>query len=229
MFKESQSRMLSNFNNIDKEADFLRDNLLNGELYNSNPNLYHNDEAQLYEDACSQAFSHYTLLHEMRRELTLTTVSMIYFNFDKTLRSWIFKEISSTWDIKDLENQIWKTDIGDIYDLLELFDFSLKFETLFNYLNALGLIVNTYKHGYRRSLSKLQKKFPEYLNAEFVEKGFMTLNNEYSNLKVSKIQLEEFVQAIADFWTLIPRNLICDNIDRISQIIQRKNKKKKEA
>ena len=60
MFKESQARILSNFNNIDKETDLLRDQLLNGELYNSNPNLYHDDEAQLYEDACSQAFSHYS-------------------------------------------------------------------------------------------------------------------------------------------------------------------------
>lgn len=229
MFKESQARILSNFNNIDKETDLLRDQLLNGELYNSNPNLYHDDEAQLYEDACSQAFSHYSLLHEMRRELTLTAVSIIYFNFDKTLRSWLFKEIEHSWNIPDLENWIWRTDIKHIYSLLELFDFSIRSKIFFKHVDSLRIIVNTYKHGYGLSLSQLKDLYPEYLNAEFVEKGFMTLNNEHNNLKVSKPQLEEFAQAITDFWTLLPRNLICDDIQLITQLIQPKNKKKKEA
>ena len=89
--------------------------------------------------------------------------------------------------------------------------------------------MNTYKHGYGLSLSQLKDLYPEYLNAEFVEKGLMTLNNEHNNLKVSKPQLEEFAQAITDFWTLVPRNLICDDIQLITQLIQPKNKKKKEA
>lgn len=229
MFKQSQARMLSNFNDIDKEADLLRDKLLNGELYDSNPNLYHDDEAQLYEDACSQAFSQYCLLHEMRRELTLTTTSMIYFNFDKTLRSWLLKEIEHSWNIPNLETWVWQTNINRIYDLLELFDFHMRSKFLFKLLNSLRVVVNTYKHGYGDCLSQLKNYHPEYLNAEFIEKGFMTHNKEYANLKVSKLQLEEFVEAITDFWTLIPRNLVCDDIDRITQLIKQKNKKKKEA
>lgn len=229
MFKESKTRILYNFDNIDKEADLLKDKLLNGELYNSNPSLYYDDEAQLYEDACSQVFSHYSLLHEMGRELTLTAASMIYFNFDKTLRSWLLKEIENSCNIPKLEIWLWKTGIGDIYDLLESFDFPIRSKCLFKSLNSFRIVVNTYKHGYGDCLSQLKDLYPEYLNAEFVEKGFMTLNNEYANLKVSKLQLEAFAQAITDFWTLVPRNLICDNIDRITYIIERRNKKKKEA
>lgn len=230
IIKEFNSKILANFDNIDEEVDLLRTKLLNGDLYTSNPNRYRDDEAQLYEGACSLAISHETLLYEMRRELLLNITSMLYFNFDKTLRSWLFNEIGHTWNINDFEKWIWKTDIGDIYDLLELFDFNCRCETLFNYLNALGLIVNTYKHGYGRSLSKLKTSYPEYLNTEFIEKGFiMSLNNEYTNLKVSKTQLEAFGQAITDFWISVPRTLICDNVNQITHIIERKNKKKKEV
>lgn len=226
IIEESKSKILANFDNIDEEVEVLRTKLLNGELYSSNPNRYHDDEAQLYEDACSLAISHEMLLYEMRRELILNITSMLYFNFDKTLRSWLFNEIGHTWNITDFEKWIWIKDIGNIYSLLKLFDFNIYSKKNFKYLDALRLVVNTYKHGYGDSLSKLKNTYPEYLNAEFIEKGFiMSLNNEYANLKISMQQLEEFSVAINEFWNQIPRELICDDIELIVHLIQQKNKK----
>lgn len=230
LYNESRARILSNFKNIDNETDALKDRLIQGELYSLNPDISYEDECSFYADIEAISFKYYCSLKEMSREISLNIASMLYFNWDKTLRNWLLREIQHTLQIPNPESWLWRVDIGKIYQLLLLFNFNIQAQSFFKHLDSLRLIVNVYKHGNGKAYSDLEKLYPEYLNAEFGERGYMTVDNEYSRLKVSNDQLEEFTNSITHFWTSIPQNLHINDVDQITKFIPKGSKKnKKEA
>ena len=75
------------------------------------------------------------------------------------------------------------------------------------------------------SLRDLKKYYPEYLNAEFIEKGLLTRNKEYVDIKVSNEKLHRFFDAILSFWNDIPSQLNCPDINLIHSLINKQQKR----
>lgn len=207
--EQAQKRLLSQFHNIESEADRAAEEWLEQSERLFDPDR--DDPHHFYEAANDVQAEFYELLSDMREQTRLSVVAGMFHQWDKQLRDWLTSEVQH-WcdDDKAIMKTIWLDDFGKIAESLESLGWNVRGPDHYRTLDACRLVVNVYKHGQGKSLDELKSKFPEYLDDPSKASGrFFSGKNyrEHTNLKVSDEQLQAFSEAIVAFWKDVPENV----------------------
>jgi hypothetical protein len=203
--EQARKRLLSQFENIESEADEAADEWL--ERSNSRFDPDRHDPAEFYEKANDIGIEFYGLLSGMRDQTWLSVVAGMFHEWDKQLRSWLVREIEHWHRGENLPKKIWSADFVQIGELLDCLGWAFRSTDHFQKLDACRLVVNVYKHGDGRSLDDLKTRHPEYLDDRFRDLGFTFVTKDlrdYTHLKVSGEQFQAFSEAIIEFWNAVP-------------------------
>jgi hypothetical protein len=205
--EQAQRRLLSQFDDIEKEADEAGELWLQQNGHRFDPDRH--DPADFFESAHDAGIDFYQLLDEMRDRTRLSVLAGMYHEWDKQLRAWLVGEVKH-WHRGDaVPFEIWKVDFVKLAELLDGLGWGFRAAPFFEKLDACRLVVNVYKHGDGKSFQDLRESYPEYLQRPLSRLGdglFGTDFLDYKNLVVSDAQLQEFSDAILEFWRSIPEN-----------------------
>ena len=205
VYDEAKRRILSQFNNIEDEATEIE----NKYLSEGSSHYYYNeiDPSSIYEDAFEKGYEYYDLLSNMKIQVQLNTLSLIFHHWNTTLRDWLAKELSHSFKDDFVEKIAYSQNIKTVYDFFNELDWSVELQPFFKKLDAMRLIVNIYKHGNGKSLEDLRKNYPQYLNKEKTNSDFFPSLLQHSDLKVTEEHIDEFSDSIISFWQNIPEYL----------------------
>lgn len=103
---------------------------------------------------------------------------------------------------------VWWADFPRIMELIGSLGWPVQGQGYLAVLNRCRCVVNVFKHGDGKSLAELKRDFPKYLidniNPKF---GLPATEIEWlnhSHLQVTDAQVQEFSEAIIEFWTSVP-------------------------
>ncbi len=204
--EEACQRLLSQFENINEEADKAAEDWLSLQSGNFNPDQH--DVGDFYERANDAGIQFYLLLQDMRERTRLSVVAGMYHEWDKQFRKWTVDEIKHWYREDNLLTKIWTVDVGRLSELFAALGWDIQNKNYFPKLMACRLVVNVFKHGDGTSLDELKLHNPEYLQTPFKELNgcFSDVGHlDHSYLKVSDEQINEFSEAITAFWLDVPR------------------------
>jgi hypothetical protein len=205
--EQMKERILSQFDDLKGQADRYSE-----EVYQRLGKAHGNrdgDPAELAEAAYDEGVAHYVALHELRKQVLLGGLAGMYHAWDKTVREYLEQELRHHLDMEKLEGSIWKATVGELLDVFEQFGWPVKSHPCWRGLDALGLVVNVYKHGKGRSLSELKERHPDYVVdplKEWTPEG-MEFGPDPEWLTVTDEQFDGFADAIRDFWIAMPERL----------------------
>lgn len=91
--EQARKRLLSQFVDIEKEADKAAETHLEKMSQNFDPDRH--DPAEFDEAAHEEAVAFYQLLTDMRKRTMLSIVAGIYHEWDKQLREWLVPPVSA--------------------------------------------------------------------------------------------------------------------------------------
>lgn len=205
---QARKRLLSQFDNIEAEADKASDDWLERSSDRFDPDRH--DPADFFEAANEVGIGFYGLLSGMREQTFLNIVAGMFQEWDKQLRSWLVNELKRWHRGENFPRKIWSADFYQISGFLEAIGWKIHEADFFPKLDACRLLVNVYKDGDGSSLDDLKDKYPEHLHDPFNGMGFDVPGRDFrdhTNLKVSLDQFQAFSEAIAAFWTEIPENI----------------------
>ncbi|MGO1394615.1 MAG: hypothetical protein ACTHU9_02995 [Halomonas sp.] len=206
---QARKRLLSQFNDIEVEADKASEEWLEKNNHRFDPDKH--DEGDFYESARDAGIEFYQLLSDMQDRTRLSVVAGMYHEWDKHLRKWLTDEIRH-WHTGDIvSNKVWAVDFGKLAELLEGLGWQVRSQDYFPKLDACRLVVNVYKHGKGSSLNDLKQSYPEYFSDPFSNIGgaFSGLKYlDHTDLSVSDDQLQGFSEAIVAFWKDVPENIL---------------------
>ncbi|STQ90034.1 hypothetical protein [Iodobacter fluviatilis] len=201
--EQAQKRLLSQFTDIEKEADSAAEEWLNQHKHYFDPDR--DDPGSFYETANNAGIEFYRLLSDMRNQTYLNVVAGMFHEWDKKLRSWLVGEVHH-WHLGEKAAfKIWAANFSEIFDLLECFSWPVRTTEYFGKLNACRLVVNVYKHGEGNAFADLKRDHPEYLSSFAEELSWYRMVN-HTHLLVNDTQLQSFSDAIVAFWQGVPEN-----------------------
>ncbi|WP_043527834.1 hypothetical protein [Litchfieldella xinjiangensis] len=206
--EQARKRLLSQFDDIEAEADKASDEWLEKNSHRFDPERH--DEGDFYESAHEAGIEFYQLLSDMRDRTRLSVAAGMYHEWDKNFRKWLTDEIRHWHTGEIVSNKVWTVDLGKLTDLLEGLGWPARGQDYFPKLDACRLVVNVYKHGKGNSLNDLKKNYPEYLSNSFSHIGgaFSDLDYlDHTHLSLSAAQLHDFSDAIVAFWKDVPKNI----------------------
>ena len=206
--EQAQKRLLSQFEDIEAEADKAADDWLARSSNRFDPDRH--DSGDFYEAANDAGIEFYGLLSDMRDQTCLSVVAGMFHEWDKQFRDWLVREIQHWHQGCAAAQKVWSADFGQIAELLESLGWNISSADYFRQLDACRLVVNIYKHGKGKSLDDLKQKYPEYLDDPFSGSGggFSNLEHrDHTHLKVSRDQLHAISDAIVAFWRAVPENI----------------------
>ncbi|MER9368179.1 hypothetical protein NKI66_19505 [Mesorhizobium sp. M0518] len=206
--EQARKRVLSQFENIEEEADKTADDWLeeSGGLFDPD----RHDPSDFYKAANDFRIEFYQLLSHMRDQTRLSVVAGMFHEWVKKLREWLVREIQHWHHGETVVAKVWSADFGKITDLLESFGWKLRRTDYFKTLDACRLVVNVYKHGTGTSLADLKATYPEYPDDPLkgVRPSWSKKLVDHKHLKVSDDQFEAFSHAILAFWRDVPENVV---------------------
>lgn len=213
---QARKRLLSQFENIEAEADSAAEEWLEQHNHFFDPDRH--DPADFYGRAFDASAEFYRLLSDMRDQTRLSVTAGMFHEWDKQLRDWLVREMHN-WHCRDgnASKKIWSAEFKEIIDLMESFGWQIRNQDYYEKLDACRLVVNVYKHGSGRSLEELKQNYPEYLDHPFSGVDDIISNMKYSDhtdLKVSEDQFQAFADAIAMFWQDVPENIFESQINK---------------
>lgn len=206
--EQARKRLLSQFEDIEAEADKAADDWLEKSSGRFDPDRH--DPGDFYEAANDAGIEFYGLLSDMRDQTSLSVVAGMFHEWDKQFRDWLMREIQHWHHGDTAALKVWSADFGQIAELLESLGWNISSTDYFCQLDACRLVVNVYKHGEGKSLDDLKKKDPEYLDDPFSGSGgaFSGVEHrDHTHLKVTKDQFQAFSDAIVAFWQAVPENI----------------------
>ena len=212
-YEQANKRLLSQFSDIDKEAEDYRSEYFNKLSNGFNPET--DDPGHLYEISSDAAGEHYVLLSDMQSSTGLSVVTGMFHDWEKRLRDWLTKEIQR-WDASkqnEIKVAVWKANFSMIMELLEDLGWSPKNERYYETLNLCRLVVNVYKHGEGGAFEdlKIHKRRDEVFDMTLME-HFSDFGPErfidYEILKISPDKIKEFSDSIVEFWNSVPENTL---------------------
>ncbi|MDT6995080.1 hypothetical protein [Burkholderia cenocepacia] len=216
--EQARKRLLSQFDDIEAEADRAADEWLEKSGQHFDPDRH--DPGDFYEAANDVGIEFYGLLSDMREQTRLSVVAGMFHEWDKQLRNWLVGEIHH-WHRGDNTNlQVWSANFGQIADLLESFGWNVRSKEYFRTLDACRLVVNVHKHGDGKSLDELKNHYPDYLDDPFADSGGDISDPKYrdhTHLKVNDEQFQVFSDAILAFWRDVPENVFDSQIANMPQ------------
>lgn len=217
--EQAQTRLLSQFNNLEEEADKFGEDWLENTDFDFDPD--NDDFSDLEDQAFDESQMFYENLTDLQEQTRFAVTAGMYHKWDKALREWLFQELKYRKSLK--REQIWCKDIGKIFELLKGFgwDISLEKDDFYKKLDACRLVINVYKHGNGQSLNYLYEKYPEYIHdplegvMKVNETKFTRLDHEF--LKLEDKHFIEFAHAITEFWEKVPEVFMEADIVSIPQ------------
>lgn len=205
---QARVRLLSQFNDMESEADNAATEWLKRSSINFDPDR--DDDGSIYETANDEGIAFYQLLEDMRDNVRLSVVAGMFHEWDKQLRDWIVREILHWHRGDEVRAKIWLQDFGGLVDLFASLGWDIRHKPYYETLNACRLVVNVYKHGDGNSFQDLKKLHSEYLDnplkvfaGEHIGMDF----TDYTSLKVTEEQIQVFSDAIVEFWKDVPTNI----------------------
>ncbi len=204
--EQSKSRLLSQFANIEAEADRAEEEHWerSGEFFD--PECH--DPADLAEAARDHGVEFYQLLSEMHDRTRLSVVAGMYHHWDKTFRRFLVREFR--WPklvIGDhTRRALWKLDSAKLESLLAALGLNLRHLACYQNLDAMRLVVNVFKHGEGRSLDDLRQLYPQYLRKTSRNWGFY----DDTDMELTDDHVEQFAAAIESFWRELPSTVTFD-------------------
>jgi hypothetical protein len=207
--EQARKRLLSQFNDIEGEADKAAESWLDANKTRFDPDFH--DPGDFYESARDEGIEFYQLLYEMRDRTRLSVVAGMYHEWDKHLRKWLTDEIRHWHSGEAVAGKVWTVDFGKLADLMGSLGWRVRDQDCFLKLDACRLVVNVYKHGKGNSFDELKEKYPEYLPDPLsqISEAFPGLGYlDYTHLVVSENQLQGFSDAIVAFWKNVPKDIL---------------------
>ncbi|MGY2263926.1 hypothetical protein [Pseudomonas sp. SDO5561_S422] len=206
--EQARKRLLSQFE--DMETDSKRAAVEWLAKHSSGFNSDRDDAESYYESAYDAGIEHYELLNGMLDQTRLSVLAGLFHDWEKQLRDWMAKEVRHTYGSENAANKIWKANFSQIIDLMESYGWPIRNTQYFERIDECRCVVNVYKHGDGGSFVELKKKYPYYLVIPFavIDPIFFDVDLlDYTNVKVSDSQLQEFSDAIVKFWEDVPERL----------------------
>ncbi|MDP2716911.1 MULTISPECIES: hypothetical protein [Chromatiaceae] len=207
--EQAHRRLLSQFDNINKDADQAAEDWLEAQSCNFDPERH--DPADFYERANDVGIEFYQLLVDMHERTRLSVVAGIYHEWDKQFRKWVYDEISHWYRGEIVLAKIWTVDVGKLFELFSALGWEIRDKSYFQKLNTCRLVVNVFKHGDGTSLAELQQHYPEYLHNPFDSFGGQlsdVTHLDHTNLRVSDEHIDEFSEAMIEFWLDLPERIV---------------------
>ena len=203
---EIKARLFVSLANIPGEAEQYRDEAFAAMCKSAGEE---DDIGDLAESAHEQAVDHYNLLTDLKSQMMLATTAGLYHQWERDLRDFLETDLGHYFQRPTLVKEVWHSQIREVFDILKMFGWDCRVESVFPRLDACRLLVNAYKHGKGGSLSELAKRYPEYIPNPIPETSalFFEFEDEFldpSWLDVSETRFDAFSAAIADFWTRFP-------------------------
>ena len=164
------------------------------------------DPADYYEAAYHHAIDSTLMLTELRLHTLLSVTAGMYHLWEKRLRAWVQKELNHNFGGEKLSEQIWKVDMSRVIELLGACGWT-SLPLAYEKIRQCALIVNVFKHGNGRSLKELKAKYPEFLDdSGLIQTQFP---DAWESLSITDNHLDDFADAIEEFWQAVPENLTC--------------------
>lgn len=207
---QAAARLLSQFENMDTEADVYADDWLNEASQHFNPE--DSDPSRFYEQAYDESIDFYLKLSEMRNRTRLSVVAGIFHEWDKQLRGWLMDEIRHWHRGAQVENFIWTKNFDQILELVEALGYDFRTTNYHDSLNRCRLVVNTYKHGNGAAFNALKNAYPEFLGKDETERRYLKYV-EHDSLVVEESHINEFSEAIIAFWNGMPEDVYSEKLD----------------
>lgn len=206
--EQARKRLLSQFENIETEADKAAEEHLEKMSIYFNPDKH--DPSDFYEAAHDEGIAFYQLLSDMHENTRLSVIAGMFHQWDKKLRDWIVREMHHWHHGENVTKSIWKVDVTAIMDFLVAIGFDVKALPCYERLNAMRLVVNVFKHGNGSSFDELKVSFPELISDPLGrdgEHGFPFDFVDHTYMKVSDAHLDQFSEAILGFWKSVPNEI----------------------
>lgn len=213
--EQAFNRLLSQFGNIEAEADKAAEDWLDQRSVYFDPDRH--DPGDFYEAANDAGIEFYQLLSDMRDRTQLSVVAGMYHEWDKQFRKWLIEEMRHWHRGEQVTAKMWSVDVGKIFDLLASFGWNIRSKEYFQKLDACRLVVNVFKHGDGSSLDELKEKYPAYLSNPLENLGDYDDMEwlDHTNLSVSNEQIQQFSEAIIDFWKDVPDEILNSSVASI--------------
>lgn len=214
--EQARKRLLSQFNDIEVEADRAADEWLERNSRRFDPSRH--NPGDFYDSATDAGIEFYGLLTDMRDQTRLSVVAGMFHEWDKQLRDWLVREISHWHHGDNTSFKVWSADFDQIVELLESLGWKISGADYHRLLDACRLVVNVYKHGKGKSLTDLRKTYPEFLNNPFagIDVRFSDVEfRDHTHLKVSEDQIQAFSDAIVAFWRHVPEQVFESTITEV--------------
>lgn len=224
--EQAQKRLLSQFDDIEAEADRAAKEWLEKNGPRFDPDRH--DSGDFYEAANDAGIEFYGLLSDMHEQTRLSVVAGMFHEWDKQLRDWLVREIQHWHHGDNVSLQVWSVNFVQLMDLLEGLEWGIRSTQYFRKLDACRLVVNVHKHGDGKSLDELRASYPEYLDDPFAGLGggfFDPKHRDHTHLKVSDQQLQGFTDAIVNFWRDVPENIFGSQLANVPQWFENAYKK----
>lgn len=145
--EQAKTRLLSQFANIEAEADQAESEHWERSGQSFDPDWH--DHGDLADAARDHGVEFYQLLSEMHDRTRLSVVAGMYHHWDKTFRRFLVREFR--WPklvIGDnTRRALWKLDSAKLERLLEAIGLDLSALACYPRIDAMRLVVNVFKHG----------------------------------------------------------------------------------
>lgn len=202
---QARARLLSQFENMEVDADRASDEWLSLNSHRFDPDRH--DVGDFYDRASDIGIEFYQSLCDMREQTRLSVVAGMFHLWDKELRGWMANEIRHWGKLKHFTDEVWASSFDGLITLLDACGWNVRALPGFNDLDACRWVVNVYKHGDGMALEKLRKTSPHFLLQSYPQGIDWTPDITYRNhndLTVTEADITTFSDAIMEFWKAMP-------------------------
>lgn len=200
--EQAQKRLLSQFHNIDEEANQYGEEWLNKAGKYFDPERH--DPADFYEQANDEGIGFALMLVEMHNRTCLSVVAGFYHEWEKQLKSWMLKEIQHWHSGDEVKEVIWRANFGQIVDFFEAFEWRIQSKDYYKCLDRCRLVTNAYKHGDGNSFNDIKSMHPEFVSTFTTAEPLHLEYADHTDLQINDSHISEFSSAIIDFWKDVP-------------------------
>ncbi len=203
----AKNRLLAQFPNIEEEADKYANEQFNEARQRIDPEKFDDDAASEWAQELGE--ERYLILDDIVKMTQLSVIAGMYHEWEKQLRDWMTRELPHHHAVQGFGDVLWDARFDAMVKFLEDCDWSIKKTSYYKSLDRCRLIVNVYKHGNGKSFEGIRKKHPEFIKSVFDdEHRFLELKYaDYTNLVVEEKHIDEFSNAIIEFWKNVPENI----------------------
>jgi len=208
LFKQLNERVLSHFtdSNIENAAEEYGQELYDAMSRHASPCA---DPGDYAEQAIEEKMEYGLDLFEMRNHLVLVGLVYLYHHWEKTLRTFLERELRFYFERSNVEKQVWKTGNKPVFQILKDFGWIVEDQGFYIDLDTVRLTVNVFKHGKGTSFELLKKRAPQFFRTydpEIEDDPFWNFL-DHTNLEIDSNEFDKLTQSIELFWQTFPQRL----------------------